>query len=99
MQLLQCDLDRIALEDPAELLDLGGKGAVGTAVAIRKRAPADGSPPELAHGAAALDPQRGLPHAGRPEDRDQVRRPLVGYSFPDALKDSQLAPAADERRA
>ena len=43
MQFLQGGLDRIALEDAAELLDLGGKGAVGAAVAIRERAPPDGA--------------------------------------------------------
>src|SRR6266576_6280397 len=99
MQLLQCDLDRIALEDAAELLDLGGKGAVGAAVAVRKRAAADRAPAQLSHGSTELEPEPRFPDPGRAENRDQVRRPLVGDSFPDALKDTELSTATDERPA
>src|SRR5256886_5308293 len=93
MQLLQCDLDRIALEDAAELLDLGGKGAVGAAVAVRERAAADRAPAQLSHGSTELEPEPRFPDPGPAGNRHQIRRPLVGDSVPDALKDTELSSA------
>src|SRR5256885_2952868 len=95
MQLLQCDLDRIALEDAAELLDLGGKGAVGAAVAVRKRAAADRAPAQLSHGSTELQPEPRFPHPGPAENRDLLQRPVHHDTLPDALNDTDLSPAAD----
>ena len=96
-QLLETHLDRVALEDVAELLQLGGEGAVGATVAVGKRAAADGATLELAHEAAELHTEARLPHAGLAENRDQVRPSLLDGLLPDSAQCIELAHAADER--
>ena len=54
-------------------------------------------PPSSLDGSTELEPEPRLADPGRAEDRDEMRRPLVGDSFPDAPQDTELSPAADER--
>src|SRR5436309_5416832 len=98
-QLLLANLDRIALEDAAELLHLGGKGTVSAAVAIGQGTAPNAASSQLAHNAAELDPEPSLADSGRADNGDQVGRALVGDPFPDALEDSELSPAPDQWRA
>ena len=99
MQLPDPHLDRIALEDAAELLQVRGEGSIGAAVAVRKRAAADGAAVQLGHDAGELDAEARLADTGLPEDGDQVRPSLLDGSLPDSAQCLELTNATDERPA
>ena len=91
LQLRKADVGRVALEDPAQLLDLGREREVGAALAVRQRAPVDGAAAELLHDAVELLGQPRLPDSRRAEDGDQVRDRLAGNALPGSAQDIEFA--------
>src|SRR5206468_6035494 len=87
---------RVALEDPAQLLDLGREREVGAALAVRQRAPVDGAAAELLDDAVELLGEPRLPDSRRAEDGDQVRDRLARNALPGPPQDLQLAAPAHE---
>src|SRR5262249_5996405 len=95
-QLRPADLGRVALEDPAEDLHMRREGEVGTALAVRQRAPVNGAPPPLLYRCRELLGQASLADAGRAEDGDEVRDRLPGHALPDPAQNLELARPSDE---
>src|SRR5581483_1621766 len=98
-QLRERDLERVALEDPGQLLEVRREGAVSAAVAVRQRPPPHDAPAGLADETGELDREAGLAEPGLPEDRDQVRLPVVDGALPHPAQRLELALPADQRQA
>ena len=96
-ELLERDIDGIAVEDVAELLELRRERPVRAALPIRQRASADDPATELIGEVHELDGEPRLPDAGRAEDGDELRGPLGDDALPDAAEDTDLTRAPDHR--
>ncbi len=95
LEFLEGDVDGVALEDVAELLELEAERAVRRALAIRKRASPYDTPAELFDDVRELEREPRLADAGRPDDGHQVGRLLVRDALPDPAEDSELGLPAD----
>ena len=95
-QLRQRNLGRVAVEDPAELLDLHREGEVGAALAVGERAAVDGAAAELLDDAVELLRQARLADPGGPDHGHEVRDALARDPLPDPAQHVELPRAADE---
>ena len=90
-------LERVALEDPGELLQLCRERAVGAAVAVRQRPAVDGAAAELGGDHGELDREPRLPDAGLAEHRDEMRAAFLDRPLPDPAQRLELACTPDQR--
>ena len=98
-ELLPRDLGRVAVEDARHLLHVLGEGAVGGALAVRDRAPAQRQAALRVDGARELLGETALADAGRPDHRHEVGPALVADLIPETAEQIELALAPHERSA
>src|SRR5204862_6620989 len=89
---------RIRAEDPRGVANEPGERLVATALFVRQATPADDAPIAGGDEGGELPREPRLADPGRPDERDEMRAPLVDSPAPEGLQQLELAVAANQRR-